>query len=147
MVNIKLGISIVFVTFLVGCGGRTDITGLPAFPVSGSVEIDGEPMVDGSIVLHPVASSEDEKPLYLPHGVIKKDGTFRLSTYSQFDGAPAGEYKVVFDWVGPTEGLDEDEVDELEQQLPERLTSPNSTELTVTIVEGENQLPAFELSY
>jgi hypothetical protein len=127
-----------------GCGGPHEFGGIVVHPVSGKATYDGEPLVDASVVLHPVAPTGDD--FYLPRGKVQSDGTFQLSTYSQFDGAPEGEYKVVFDWVGSHDGLSEDEIDELEQQLPEEYTSPELTEFKVVIQAGENQLEEFLLN-
>jgi len=132
-----------------GCGSSHEFGGLSVHPVVGKATFRGKPIIDANVVLHPVAETEsaaETGDFYLPRGKVGADGTFRLSTYSQFDGAPEGQYKVVFDWTGSHDGLDEDEIDDLKQRLPKRYTSPRLTDITVVIQPGENQLQEFSLN-
>jgi hypothetical protein len=56
-------------------------------PVSGKVLYNGEPLPYGSIMFQPASGQ--------PAGAaIEPDGTFRLSTFSEFDGAIIGPHKV-----------------------------------------------------
>lgn len=56
-------------------------------PVSGKVLYNGKPLPYGNIVFQPGKGQ--------PGGAaIQPDGTFRLSTYAEFDGAVIGSHKV-----------------------------------------------------
>ena len=72
-----------------GCGGDKK---LPVHTVKGVVTYNGKPMVGGgSILFLPTEGGAGKEA----SGIIGSDGSFQLTTYSQNDGAPAGEFKVV----------------------------------------------------
>ena len=130
----------------VGCSGPGGVAPRPTNPTSGSVTYQGEPLVDGTVTLHPMSPPEDGQPLVTPRGTVGEDGTFRLTTYSINDGAPAGDYRVAFRWQGSLEGISEDEEAELPELLPEQYLNPETSGFTVTITKGENKPPPFELN-
>jgi len=69
---------------LAGCGGPER---LPTAPVEGRVLYNGEPLAFGSVVFIPEAGPPAK-------GKIQPDGTFRLSTYGDGDGAILGTNRV-----------------------------------------------------
>lgn len=69
---------------LIGCGGEDRY---PTVPVEGKVLYRGAPLAFGSVVFYP----EKGPPA---RGDIGPDGTFRLSTYRQHDGAIVGRHRV-----------------------------------------------------
>jgi hypothetical protein len=78
-----------------GCGdGRT-------YPVQGKVVYleDGSPFPGGLIVFDPV---DESMPRVGPRGEIQPDGSFRISTYRDEDGAPEGTYRVLIVPPPPT---------------------------------------------
>lgn len=130
---------------LVGCGSSNQ---KETHPVAGAVEFDGIVPVDGTVVFHPVEKSEDDTTP-TPRGTIKSDGSFQMRTYESSDGAPAGKYTVTFSWQGDLsqyKDLSEDELDRLPELMPEKYLSPKTSDITVTIKEGENSLDRFKLS-
>ena len=140
MIRIEL-LTLAALLLAVGCGADPDPNQRVVFPVKGTVMFRGEPIPDATVRLHPVKKSNDGKPLYIPRGFVDESGTFQVSTYSQGDGAPAGDYIVSVSWQGPLSGLSEDEQDRLKELLPREYTSPRSSGLNVTIQEGDNELP------
>jgi hypothetical protein len=68
-----------------GCGtGKT-------YPVRGKVVFkDGTPLTGGLVRFQPV----DEKIQVSPRGDIQQNGTFKLGTYKEDDGAFPGKYQV-----------------------------------------------------
>lgn len=69
-----------------GCGGGRP----PLYPVSGVVEFDtGEPVRNASIEFVPSTAGPS------PRSLVDAEGNFTLGTYASYDGAPAGEYRVV----------------------------------------------------
>jgi hypothetical protein len=97
------------------------------------------------VSLTPVTSPNDEKPFYVPRGTVDENGMFKISTYQSGDGAPPGEYKVSFTWVGSLEGVSEDEEDKLPEKLPRKYTNPETSGITVTVKERDNLLSPIEL--
>ena len=75
----------------VGCGSDPATT----YPVSGKVVFDdGKPFTTGGVVMfEPIAVGE--QPVYTAAGAIAADGTFRISTFQEGDGAVAGEHRVL----------------------------------------------------
>ncbi len=69
-----------------GCGGPK------TYAVQGKVIYkDGTPLTDGQVVFEPV----DPTVKVSARGDIKPDGTFRLTTYKDGDGAVEGKYRAV----------------------------------------------------
>ncbi|MBT5020328.1 MAG: hypothetical protein HON04_16475 [Planctomicrobium sp.] len=130
----------------VGCGKSDTVPyEKPVFPVSGGVNFKGKPIKDASIRLHPISTTPDEM-VVTPRGVADSGGRFDLTTYRKGDGAPSGEYQVSVSWVGPLDGLDEEEEDRLRERLPRKYTRPESSGITVSISEGMNELPEISLN-
>jgi hypothetical protein len=69
---------------------------LPVHAVRGSVEFEGKPTPNATVLLHPAGVSDPRYPH--PRGIVKDDGTFVLGTYGKDDGAPAGEYRITVQW-------------------------------------------------
>jgi hypothetical protein len=84
---------------LAGC---RDSGHLPTYAVKGKVVFsDGTPLPGGWIIF------ESPEHKLAARGVIEKDGTYRLSTYDQEDGAVAGRHLVAIVPASP-EGYDPD---------------------------------------
>lgn len=90
---------------LAGCGGgasnqeRLDImvpNAEKTIPVSGQVLVDGKPMKDLWVTLHPVDEKEDSLQ---PKAQTDTEGNFKITTYIGGDGAPEGDYKVTVEWL------------------------------------------------
>jgi hypothetical protein len=99
------GITALLVTAAMsGCGGMTDQQRLKklvpnaerTMPVRGKVLVDGKPVKDLIVKLHP----PDESPRTLvPNARTADDGTFSVTSYIGGDGAPRGKYKVTVEWL------------------------------------------------
>ena len=71
---------------MLGCDGNAVAT----YPVSGRVVFsDGTPVTFGSVEFHHAEHDLTSS------GSIEKDGTFRLGTFEDGDGAPAGSHEAV----------------------------------------------------
>ena len=123
-----------------GCGKVEDPLVRATVPVTGVVKFKGKPIPDATICLHPVVKPNDGKPVFTPRGIADDAGNYTLTTYSTADGAPVGEYNVTVSWVGPLEGLSEDQEDRLKERLPRRYASPKTSGITVVVSEGEDSL-------
>ncbi|QDV59367.1 DUF4198 domain-containing protein [Rosistilla oblonga] len=80
---------------LVGCGQQQFPGEQPVFPIEGVVTVDGKPVENIQIALHPAGDLNAEKPFY-PQGFTDAEGNVKVSTYADGDGAPAGDYRVTF---------------------------------------------------
>lgn len=74
-----------------GCGSDPAAT----YPVSGKVVFDdGKPFTAGGVVMFESITVGDP-PMYTAAGAIAADGTFRISTFQEGDGAVAGEHRAL----------------------------------------------------
>jgi len=115
---------------LLGCGGAS------VFPAGGKVVFkDGTPLNGGVILCEPV----DEEVKVSVRGYIGEDGTFRLGTFRDDDGAPAGKYKVR---IQPPEKLSSRERERARPKfsIHPRFMDCNTSglEITVTNESGKN---------
>ena len=124
-----------------GCGSSNNADRLPVFPTSGSVSIDGQAPAGAFVVLHPKSDYRraPDGELVRPHGTVREDGTFELTSYKTDDGAPVGEYVVTFELrkchysggdAGPGPNL-----------IPSKYVKPNTSPVIVTIEAANNGLP------
>jgi hypothetical protein len=115
-----------------GCGGTH------LYPVRGTVAFkDGAPitpLVGGQVVFEPLEPGAKESA----RGEIQPDGTFRLGTYQNGDGAPPGQYQVL---VMPPAPSPSDEKRPKPQVMQRRYQRPNETPLKFTVTRGDNEYP------
>ncbi|QDT41986.1 hypothetical protein Pan241w_20660 [Gimesia alba] len=125
------GISLICL-FAVGCGGS--VSSVTVYPASGLLTVNGEPATGAIIGLHPVNGDFDERGTR-PAGKVDADGRFTFSCYDIDDGAPSGEYIVAIYWP-QYPGRDDPGAD----RMGGKYADPKSSELRITISEGENTL-------
>lgn len=91
MIAFRLLIGCLAACVLLGCGDSPD----PLYPVSGTVHFaDGTAMTHGTVEFIPDAQGPSAI------GQIQPDGSFRLTTLEDFDGARTGEYRIVIIQAG-----------------------------------------------
>jgi hypothetical protein len=112
----------------------------PVYPVRGQVLVNGKPAAGATVFFFPVESDPDA---IAPYGVVDADGSFSLTTYLTFDGAPAGEYVVTIRWPGaPHRPGDEPGPDRLKGDYG----SPKTSKLRATVEKKSNDLQPFRLT-
>jgi hypothetical protein len=95
------------------------------FPVEGKLfwKTEKTPAARALVVFRPVKDDRPEMwPDGFPRGAVGADGSFKLTTYTQDDGAPEGEYAVLVTWPrtsarGGEDADPEDGGDEAEDRL------------------------------
>jgi hypothetical protein len=112
----------------------------PVYPVRGQVLINGKPAAGATVFFYPVDSDPDA---LAPYGVTDANGSFTLTTYLTFDGAPAGEYVVTVRCPGPPRRGDEDQGPD---RLKGRYGDPKTSTLRAKVEKKPNELQPFELS-
>jgi len=119
-----------------GCGGSS----AEIYPVRGEVYLNGQPAAGALVHFHPV-DGELCSPAF---ATVNEDGSFELSTYGKNDGAEPGDYIVTLNW------RDEQKVDDEfvtgPDRFKERYSKPKVSELKVTVIEGENLVPRYDLT-
>lgn len=81
-----------------GGGGPKDPNLKKTFPVHGQVYLDGQPGHGVTVILVPKGSQDPSASGST--GKVGEDGTFRIDTFGA-DGAPAGEYVLIFTYLDP----------------------------------------------
>ena len=74
------------------------------YPVEGILLADGSPAANASVAFHPLHSGKSARCAV---GRTDQSGKFRLTTNSDSDGAPLGDYAVTVVWIDETIPLDE----------------------------------------
>lgn len=113
-----------------------------AVPTSGTVTFDGKPISGAEVTLAPIG--KDVPNSVRPSATTKADGTFKLTTHVQDDGAPVGEYQVSVIWHtlvdnggGPSRGGN---------KLPARYSRPATSKITASVASLGGTLPPFNLT-
>jgi serine/threonine-protein phosphatase CPPED1 len=113
---------------------------LKTYPLSGTVTYKGQPLASATVRFYKKSTTKGRLWDYVADGLTAANGTLVVSTYTAFDGIPAGEYVVS---VVATGGYDGGEAEAV-NKLPAKYAKPETTPLKVVIKEGENKLN-FEL--
>ncbi len=119
---------------LSGCGKKD--WKAKTHPVTGLVTINGKNAVGAFVTFFADGPAVDVRES-LPYGIVKEDGTFVISTYNYEDGAPTGTYRVTLRWPF--------EPHLAEDRLDGAFGTPERAVTTVTIKEGQNELPSIIL--
>jgi hypothetical protein len=125
-----------------GCGSGNRIQ---PYPVTGAVFVHGEPAFGARVFFSPAANPTDPRALR-PFAVVDKDGSFRLTTYKTFDGAPAGDYVVTVTWSMKLPGASgNDDAARSPDRLKNAYGSPAVSKLRATVKPEPNSLEPFRL--
>ena len=138
-----VGLLLLFTTL--GCGG-TGVGGsnapeppkVPVGPVTGKILFGREIPVGARVSLVPISRQGDGPT---STAIVQSDGTFKISSYGNGDGAPPGEYAVLVQWfklvtdeaAGSGAGPN---------VLPKEYSSPTDTPFKITVKAGSNDLAA-----
>lgn len=105
MFRISMVFASVGLLSLAGCGGGGAAGGVDVYEVSGTVTMDGGPVVGASVTFSP----KEGQPAAA--GRTGNDGTFTLTTYTSGDGAAAGDYVVLVRKYAMAAPSDDSDVD------------------------------------
>jgi hypothetical protein len=119
------------------CGSRKSV-----YPVHGRVvDRNDKPAAGAHIFFHPTDPNYDD--VNRPVATTDEDGRFSLATYTEKDGAPAGEYKITLTWAKPRlSPLDPEGKD----QLGGELANPDRSKIRFSVQPGaDNEVPEIKL--
>ncbi len=123
-----------------GCSSETGA--IPTFPVQGQVRFQGQAAPGAFVVFHPLDPSAQQD--VRPTGQAGPDGTFRLTTFDDHDGAPEGDYAVTIEWyklVG--KGAD---IQRGPNVVPAKYGKPETTPLRFSVRQGKNDLGPLQIT-
>jgi hypothetical protein len=122
---------------LSGCAERS-YSVATVYPVKGQVLLaDGKPLTAGQVVL--VSKEDREFP-----GKVESDGHFSIKTPAG-DGAPEGAYKVRIDPESQAGSGSRTKRSTANLPFPAKYTDESTSDLTVTVKPGENNLEPMKL--
>jgi hypothetical protein len=129
----------------IGCGTKTKE--MPVVPVSGQMFVQTRPAQGALVVLHPLGElASGDWSLGYPRGKVSADGSFRITTYRDDDGAPEGQYRVLVSWTQPlVDSGSGDPEDETPDLLQERYSDPARSTLEASVTGPSTDLPRFDL--
>jgi 3',5'-cyclic AMP phosphodiesterase CpdA len=108
------------------------------FPVTGTVTFNGKPLGGVTVTFHRY-NKDTEKYVNTADGLTDADGRYKLSTYTKFDGCPAGEFAVTVVKTG--RGYYDGDADEKRKvTVPAAYGTAAKSEIKVTVKEGANEL-------
>ena len=111
------------------------------YPVHGQVTQNKKQLAEAIVVLHPQGRSPTaQKPL----AHTDADGRFQVTTFAPGDGAPPGSYAVTIELRAPRQA-GEEIIRDGRNLLPARYANPATSDFTVDVKEGENEIPAIDL--
>lgn len=123
-----------------GCS-KPKLDRLQVFPVSGKVTVSGKAPPGAMIVLHPQDASVPDT--VRPSAQVEPDGSFKLTTYDQFDGAPPGTYDVTVQWFKAVkQGGD---VLPGPNLLPQQYGDPKTSKLKVEVASAPTDLKPIDI--
>lgn len=92
---LRLCFAVILSGLVLGCGSSKP----DAVAVTGKVIFRKKtPAAGAMVVFHPVDPELEKRIGGKPVGTVGDDGTFKLTSYTEGDGAPEGEYGVTIDW-------------------------------------------------
>jgi hypothetical protein len=137
LLPILLGVGL----FFPGCGDGK----IARYPVKGKITVDGQPVAGALVIFCPV-EGPPELMRERPYGRTDAAGVYELRTLEPGDGAPAANYNVMVRWLGSESETRSDDRNQVAgDRLRGKYTDPATSGLSYTVVEGDNEVPPFEL--
>jgi hypothetical protein len=109
------------------------------YPVAGKVFCKGKPAEGATVTF--VRRDKNDSKMPQPGGQVGRDGSFRLSTYASYDGAPAGRYVVTI--IYPSPERKENDENTGPDLLQGRYADPKTTPFAADVKEKTNDLEPF----
>lgn len=125
------------VLFLTGCGGSKYP---PCIPVSGKVLLNRQPVAEAQVTFHP----KNGTLTTLPMAITNEKGEFTLTTFTERDGAPEGEYVVTVELKQLVQ-QGEEKTRSGRNLLPADYANPKKSTLKATVKPGDNTPNILEL--
>ena len=110
-------------------------------PVKGLLLNNGQPVAGATVTFHSFVKLPMERFVFAADALTEADGSFAPSTYTAFDGLPAGEYTVTVVQTGKYY----DAGPKAKNTLPEKYATTKTTTLKVIVKEGEKNDLKLEL--
>ncbi len=129
-------------TLSLGCGKSHELV-----PVSGQLFVDDKPAEGALVTFSPEFPIPDDARFAsgYPRGYVAADGRFTLTTITEGDGAPPGNYIVLVNWTGKSQVTDGEETQSLPDVFRGLYTSPEKSKLRAEVKAGTPEVPRIDL--
>ncbi len=111
------------------------------YPVTGRILFQGQPLHNAQVVFH-YLDEKKKRVIRAGDALTEEDGTFKLTTYKDYDGAPLGKYAITITQRDPFYRVN-GEISP--NQLPEKYADRDTSGLRVEVTKGPNEF-TFELT-
>ena len=108
--------------------------------MTGQVFLDDKPAANAIITFHPVGATTGAVH---PTGHVDEQGTFRLTTFVDGDGAPAGDYQVTVVSFSPVDVPGHPR--KVVNSVPDKYSKVETSNLTATVNRSSGTLEPFKL--
>lgn len=130
-------------TFACGCSGSSGPSKKVCYPVHGQLLVQGKPAEGVLLIFQPKDNPNTaDWPTGFPHATTTADGKFEIGTYTDNDGAPAGDYVVIATWTVPNP---QNEEASSPDKLGSRYADPAKSKLTAKVEAKPTELPPINL--
>lgn len=140
LLGFTLAFGAALLPMLSGCSGGKSAWE-KTHPASGVVTYKGKAIVDAELSFFPEDKAAPET--VRPKAKSTEGGKFTVWTYAQGDGAPEGSYKVTV--IHNEVAVSKDTIVAKPNDLPEKYSKLDSTDIVVKIAAGQNEIPKIEL--
>jgi hypothetical protein len=124
---------LLWIALVVSLAGATGCGTPKTYPVRGKVVFpDGTPLPGGFVIFEPAPDGIQVSA----QGGIQPDGTFRLGTYQECDGAPEGRHRAL---VNPPRPANPDERRPTRPLIHPRFQNFDTSRLEYTVTRGKNE--------
>lgn len=121
--------------FVSGCSKSNE---LETARVHGTVTVQGKPLSSGSVTFVP------ERGRFAT-GEIKADGTYKLKTYVEADGASVGKHRVKITALESKKTMNRENDEPVKSLIPERYGVESTSGLTYEVKSGQYNVANFDL--
>jgi hypothetical protein len=113
----------------------------PVHACNVKLSFQGKPVSSAIVVFHSY-NERTKKYARVADGMTEDNGATSMSTYTAFDGVPAGDYTVTLTWADPRF---DDTGKPMPNKLPARYAKPDTSPLNFTVREGDKNDVEFQL--
>lgn len=139
----ELFLVVLSAVLVVGCGGQSGPAKKACYPVKGQVLVQGKPAEGVLLIFRPKENPDaTEWPTGFPHATSAAEGKFEIGTYTDNDGAPAGDYVVVATWTVPNP---QNEEASSPDKLGGRFADPATSKLSAKVEAKPTELSPINL--
>ena len=134
---------IVAIAGLSGCTSQSGPAKKVCYPVKGELLVKDKPAGGAMVVFRPKGDANPADWISgFPRAHVQEDGKFDVGTYTDNDGAPAGDYVLLVTWPAPNP---QNEEAASTDRLSGRYANPDSSKLTAKVEPHPTELAPIRL--